>query len=242
MKKGIIYLAYCKCEKKYYIGQTTKDIETRKREHFWHAKSGSKTYFHRAILKHEFEFSIIEEFLSESIFEILNERERFWIDYYNSNNSEFGYNLNKGGRNSNISKNKMTKHKQETIDKIRKSLIGEKNPMYGKSVYDRWIELYGNEEADLRMQSYVEKHKKSHSLEKNGMFGKKQKDETKKIISEKAKLRTGKKASRYVSVDENKLLEMIESGLKIKDISKELNVSEYIIRNRIKEIKNYGKD
>lgn len=237
MKKGIIYLAYCKCEKKHYIGQTTKDIETRKREHLWHAKSGSKTYFHRAILKHEFEFSI-EEINSENIFESLNERECYWINYYNSNDPNFGYNLSKGGRNSSISKNKMTRHKKETIEKIRKSLIGSKNPMYGKSVYDRWVELYGKEEADIKMESYIDKHKKAHKLEKNGMFGKKQKYETKKLISEKAKLRRGKNASRYISVDENKLITMIKSGYRIKDISKELNVSEFIVRSRIKDINN----
>lgn len=241
MKGGIIYLAHCKCEKKNYIGQTTKNIETRKREHFWHAKSGSKTYFHRAILKHNFEFSIIEEINSENLFEMLNERECFWINYYNSNNPEYGYNLNKGGRNSSISKNKIIKHKPETIEKIRKSLIGSKNPMYGKSLYNKWVELYGKEEADMKMESYINHHKKVHCLEKNGMFGKKQKEETKKLISDKAKLRKGKNASRYVSVDENELIKMVESELKIKEISNKLNVSEYVIRNRIKDLEIHNK-
>lgn len=236
MKSGIIYLAYCRCEDKYYIGQTTKDIETRKKEHYWHAKSGSKTYFHRALLKHEFEFSIIEELNSENLFEILNIREQFWISYYNSNDSNFGYNLNKGGRNSVITKNKMIKHKPETIEKIRQAVSGEKNPMFGKSIYDRWIELYGQEVADEKLKSYIEKHKKSHGLEKNGMFGKKQSEKTKKLIGDKAKLRTGKQSSRYVKVDEEKLKELLKLGLKIREISIELNVSEYVIRNRIKEI------
>lgn len=238
MKNGIIYLAYCKCENKYYVGQTTKDLTIRKREHIWHAKSGSKTYFHRALLKHEFEFSILEEIESDDLFNLLNVREQFWIEYYNSNNFENGYNLTMGGRNSIISKNKITKHKPETIEKIKNSLIGEKNPMYGKSIYQRWVELYGEEEANIKMQSYIEKHKDSHKLEKNGMFGKKQTEETKKLIGDKAKLRTGRKSSRYVEVDEQILINLYKSGTKIKDISELLGVSQYVIRNRIKEIKN----
>jgi group I intron endonuclease len=236
MKSGIIYLAYCRCENKYYIGQTTKDIEKRKKEHYWHAKSGSKTYFHRALLKHEFEFSVIEELNCENLFEILNIREQFWISYYNSNDSNFGYNLNKGGRNSAITKNKIVKHKPETIEKIRQSVSGDKNPMFGKSIHDRWIELYGQEAADEKMKSYIENHKKSHGLEKNGMFGKKQSEKTKKLIGDKAKLRTGKQSPRYVKVDEEKIIELLKLGLKIREISAELNVSEYVIRNRIREI------
>lgn len=32
MKTVIIYSAYCICENKYYIGQTTKDLNKRKRD------------------------------------------------------------------------------------------------------------------------------------------------------------------------------------------------------------------
>lgn len=39
----------------------------------------------------------------------------------------------------------------------RLDLIGEKNGMYNKSVYNRWVELYGTQEADKLMQKYSKK-------------------------------------------------------------------------------------
>jgi len=236
MEYGIIYYAFCICENKYYIGQTKKDLKIREREHMYHSKSGSKTYFHRALLKHKFEFSILETIDGENIFELLNEREKYWIDYYRSSDPMYGYNLQKGGRNSTISSNKLIKHKPETIEKIRNSVSGTKNPMYGISLYNKWVELYGIEEEDKKMIDYVEKHKKVHGGNKNGMFGRSQKDETKKLISEKASYRTGKKASRYVSIDEDKLREMINDGLTPKQMSVLINKSVFVIRNRIKEL------
>lgn len=233
MKNGIIYIAFCESENKCYIGQTTKNISTRKREHFYSARKGSSSYFHRALLKYSFSFSILEK--AENL-DLLNEKERFWIDSYKSNDLNFGYNIQKGGRYQKSSKNKLTKHKPETIEKIRTSLIGSNNPMFGKSVYDRWVELYGIEIADEKMIEYINKHKMSHKGEKNGMFGKTQKDETKKIISDKAKMRTGKIASRYISIDEGLLTSLINEGLSIKEMSIILDKSEYVIRKRIKEI------
>ena len=37
---------------------------------------------------------------------------------------------------------------------------GEKNPMYGKSVYSVWVEKYGKVEADIRKQKTIEKQSK----------------------------------------------------------------------------------
>lgn len=37
------------------------------------------------------------------------------------------------------------------------NLIGERNPMYGRSFYDVWVEKYGNEEANRRFEKW--KHK-----------------------------------------------------------------------------------
>jgi hypothetical protein len=37
---------------------------------------------------------------------------------------------------------------------------GEKNPMYGRSFYDVWVEKYGKEVADLKLKEWKEKRKK----------------------------------------------------------------------------------
>lgn len=46
------------------------------------------------------------------------------------------------------------------------------NPMYGRNVYDVWIEKYGVEEANRRLNQLKAKHSKNNSGERNPMFGK----------------------------------------------------------------------
>ncbi len=158
--------------------------------------------------------------------ELLNEREKYWINKYNSIKPN-GYNIDIGGQGGDctifmnddeykifcekisIGKKGKTKGiplsdlnkkgisdglkkyyknggknwnvgqetKQETKDKISQSLKGrefteewkeklkqshsdvkgQKNPMYGKKVYDIWIEKYGLNEANIRLEKMKEK-------------------------------------------------------------------------------------
>ncbi len=37
---------------------------------------------------------------------------------------------------------------------------GEKNPMYGRTFYDVWVEKYGKEIADLKMEEWKQKKRK----------------------------------------------------------------------------------
>lgn len=85
-----------------YIGQSI-NIEKRKAQHYSSAKSPSNSSynskFHSALRefgKENFSFEILEQFSpSDYSKEKLNEREAFWINYYNS--YEKGYNSTKGG-------------------------------------------------------------------------------------------------------------------------------------------------
>lgn len=64
-------------------------------------------------------------------------------------------------RNSHIGK----KHSDESKKKMSESHLnkntGDKNPMYGKSIYEVWVEKYGREEADNREKKRREKLSKS---------------------------------------------------------------------------------
>ena len=66
------------------------------------------------------------------------------------------------------------KHSEETKDKIRKNTNtkGKNNPMYGKRVYDIWIEKFGKEEADKKHNEWIIIQSKNSSGENNPMYGK----------------------------------------------------------------------
>jgi hypothetical protein len=49
---------------------------------------------------------------------------------------------------------------------------GGKNPMYGKTYYDKWVEKYGKEEADKRHVLKVEKNRIASTGSRNPMYGK----------------------------------------------------------------------
>lgn len=84
---------------KVYIGQSV-NIEKRIISHKntgFNPKNSSYDYpLYKAIRKYgleNFSFEIIEELNKD----LLNDREKYWISYYNSNNKNFGYNQTDGG-------------------------------------------------------------------------------------------------------------------------------------------------
>lgn len=82
---------------KVYIGQTY-DFAQRKAGHLYAAKDlSNERPLYRSMRKHgteKFLFEVIEECADDQI----DERERFWIAYFDSTNLDKGYNLSFGGR------------------------------------------------------------------------------------------------------------------------------------------------
>ena len=59
---GYVYYFYCKITQKYYIGQTTRPLNIRVKEHLKQSESLSKNHFHNALYKYgidNFEIKII---------------------------------------------------------------------------------------------------------------------------------------------------------------------------------------
>lgn len=80
---------------KCYIG-LSNNIKRRLKEHCGDSKKG-KLPIHQAIKKYGLtEFELLEEISSEDRVK-LQERERYWIQYYKSNQKKFGYNITSGG-------------------------------------------------------------------------------------------------------------------------------------------------
>lgn len=89
-----IYKIYNDFNDKIYIGKTGRSVEFRFKEHFRGA-SGSNSYIDASMKKYgikHFYYEILEECETEYV----NERERYWIAYFNSQ-APNGYNLTPGG-------------------------------------------------------------------------------------------------------------------------------------------------
>ena len=61
---------------------------------------------------------------------------------------------------------------EKKIRNKKKGNCGNKNPMYGKSVYDVWVEKYGKEEADRRNKEMQRKKSEKNKGKNNPMYGK----------------------------------------------------------------------
>lgn len=121
---------------KVYIGQTIRPVEKRFQRHINDSLNNViDTHFSRAIRKYgkdNFEIEIIDAAESQ---DELNLKEQYWIRYYNSIDTQYGYNetdaLYKRGGNTYQSK---TEQEKEIIrDKLSKSKIGNMNP-HSKSI------------------------------------------------------------------------------------------------------------
>ena len=91
---GVIYKATFS-NGKCYIGQTSRTLEIRKQDHKNSYKRVDRNVpFYSAIRKYGWE-DIIWEVIEEVPDNQLNEREIYWIDFYNSYGKD-GYNATKG--------------------------------------------------------------------------------------------------------------------------------------------------
>ena len=129
MEKTVcIYCIESKINNKKYIGQTT-DFSARKRSHISDLRNNKhkNTYLQHSWNKYgedNFDFYIIKE-CSESE---LDELERYYISYFNTMDSCFGFNRESGGN----AKKKASDKTKKLISEHHADVAGEKNPMYGK--------------------------------------------------------------------------------------------------------------
>ena len=125
-----IYKITNKINGKVYIGQSIRPVEYRFHRHINDAMHNIlDTHFARAIRKYgpdQWQLEVIDIATTQ---DELNQKEQYWIKYYNS--VEDGYNetdaISKCGGNTYQSK---TEREMEAIkDKIRQTKLGAKNPM-----------------------------------------------------------------------------------------------------------------
>lgn len=94
---GFIYKITNQVNNKIYIGQTVKSVQKRFTQH---KNNSNKEYFSQIVLYKAFNKYGFENFKCETIEEVpndkLDEREKYWIEYYDSYFN--GYNSTLGGR------------------------------------------------------------------------------------------------------------------------------------------------
>ena len=96
---GIIYKVTNKENNKVYIGQTIQTLQERKNKHYYKARQEDEynTHFINALRKYPEDSFIWEIIDNANSQEELNNKEKKWIDYYNS--IKEGYNTKDGGQN-----------------------------------------------------------------------------------------------------------------------------------------------
>lgn len=118
-----IYIIKNTINNKVYIGKTTCFLN-RKKEHLRKLKSGKHINQHlqsayNKYNKDVFVFDILEE--CEDI--VLNDKEKYWISFYNSVNDSYGYNLMYGGEGG-IGTKETREKQSKSHDKNKKKVYG----------------------------------------------------------------------------------------------------------------------
>ena len=187
-----------------YIGKAD-DIKRRLRQHIYQSKysDNNKNLWIKNLLKENYKPEI--EVIDEVPINDWGYWEDFWIKYYKFLGSQL-INEMDGGHG-------YGKHSLETIEKIRRSQIGEKNPMFGKPGTKGFMGKTFSEESKKK----ISESKKGKPGTK-GMLGKKFSEEHKRKISEANKIRH--KAKGPMSEEQKKKIsDKLKNNEKIKFIT-----------------------
>lgn len=123
-----IYKITNKINNKIYIGQVyNKTIYDRFARHIKEASETHPIILDRAIYKYGSENFIIEQIDEATSLPELNEKEIYWIKYYNSTNKNIGYNLTPGGNGGNTYLNKTEDELKQIKEKISNANKGKNN-------------------------------------------------------------------------------------------------------------------
>lgn len=135
-KYGFIYKMTNIVNGKIYIGKTECSIERRFKEHLRYCdiynnqiEKSFNTRLYPAMLKYgkeNFKIELVERLIINDV--DINEREKYWISFYNSQDGSIGYNISPGGLGGPLFKGR--KHSDESKNKMRTSSHwkGKKQP------------------------------------------------------------------------------------------------------------------
>ena len=174
-----IYSIENKVNHKKYIGQSVNiknrwyqhrvDLNGNKHDNDYLQKSWNKYG------KDNFDFQILEECSKE----MLNEREKYYIDLYKTMNRDYGYNLKSGGQDTNYVtdyvKNKISEgnkryYEQNPDEKIKRSIRSKEqwsNPDIRAKITGENSGMYGHTHTEETRRKISEAHKGTISKNRN---------------------------------------------------------------------------
>lgn len=156
---------------KQYVGQTKRSIEFRLSEHIATAKLNKyNNRFYNAINKYgedNFKIELLEDNIAT--LEEANERERFWINYYDTYNN--GYNSTIGGDGV-----PEYHHLEETKQKISKSLKGH---VFPESRNEKIRQAMLGRDMSIEWRNKISEVAKRRIGAKNPFYGRHHTEETK---------------------------------------------------------------
>ena len=169
---------------KVYIGQTIN--KKQRKYHYRNLDFKMQVKLYNNVLKYNWRpsetFEIIEEVLCGENKEYLNERERYWINHYNSFND--GLNCNEGGGG-----NLGCKFSEESLNKMRDSKLGVKHPEWRNKQKSEYTKGRIHTDESKKKMSLVKKERMNDDIKRKiseGLIGNKNgvgnKGNSKKII------------------------------------------------------------
>jgi len=180
---GFIYKITNTINNKIYIGQTTRELSKRigeYRKSMLYDNVNCNQHLYNSFKKYEFNNFKFEVIDTAKDLNELNEKEIKYIKQFNSNNKEFGYNIELGGKNAIPD--------TDTLEKMSRSHLGI---VQSEQWVDRRIAKAGSEDAKKYGKLKTEEEREYLSVN-SPMFwkGKTRDEETKNKIS-KTKLENG---------------------------------------------------
>ncbi|MCL2874721.1 MAG: GIY-YIG nuclease family protein [Betaproteobacteria bacterium] len=257
----LIYLLTNIRNGKVYVGQT-KSLDGRMRRHLNEVRRGTNRHLYDAIRKYGADVFRVEVIEKVSDLEA-DDAECMWIEFYSSNNREFGYNMTKGGGGGDT----FTNHpKKEEIRKKHQARewTGEQREKFSASMVGRKREPFSKEWREKIRQSLIESGCRppinSMPGELHPMWGKAHSEEAKAKISaarmgktyeqifgeKKAAAMREAKRQKYVGPGNPFFKEMpmreillaliAEPNLKMDSLAKQFRVSRPTVSKRLRDL------
>lgn len=223
---GYIYKITNNINNKIYIGQTVKERPTdRFSQHRYLARHPKQekgiSYLHQAMAKYgvdNFTFEIIENIENDK----LNEREQYWIAYYNSFIPQ-GYNLTTGGEGTPGHSRSQSLEEREKRKQSNKQFYIV-HPEARQALSERTKKLWENEEYRKKVtdsqKRFVQDHPDLNKGQNNPMYGKHHTEEA--LIKIRANAATQKIKIAQLDKDTLEEIQVFEG---IRDAEKALGIS-----------------